>query len=95
MATKTFKIGERCKGGIITVETKGNKVAIIGKDWDFSQGTRRSSNQKNAKEWTRIEVDAKEQNAFRKMDNFLNDLTSCYYADKVMEFIESKVEITI
>lgn len=41
MATKTFKIGEYCKGGIITVETKGSTVHIIAKEWDYSQGTRK------------------------------------------------------
>ncbi len=46
MATKTFKIGEYCKGGIITVETKGSIVHIIAKEWDMSQGTRKNSNQK-------------------------------------------------
>ena len=92
MAKKTFKIGERCKGGIITIETKGKKVAVIGKDWDFSQGSKKSSNQTNAKEWTRLEVDSTLSGSRRQIDNFLNDLTSSYYADKVMDFIESKVE---
>ena len=31
MATKTFKIGEYCKGGVITVETTAKKVTIIAK----------------------------------------------------------------
>jgi hypothetical protein len=91
MATKTFKIGEYCRGGIITVETKGNKVSIIGKDWDFSQGSKRGSNQKNAKEWTRLEVNAEERDADRQMSRFLLDLTSSYYTDQVMVWIESKV----
>jgi len=94
MATKTFKIGEYCRGGIITVETKGNKVTVIGKDWDHSQGTRRSSNQKNAKEWTRLEVDSEDSNAFRELSNFLLDLTTSYYTDEVMKFIESKVKLS-
>ena len=38
MATKTFKIGEYAKGGIITVETTTRTVVVIGKDWDMSQG---------------------------------------------------------
>ena len=93
MATKTWKIGEYCKGGIITVQTKGNKVAIIGKEWDMSQGTRRSSNQKNAKEWTRCEFDAKETaGAYREAFNFLHDLTTSYYADQVLDWIKEKVD---
>ena len=92
MASKTFKIGEYCKGGVITIETKGNKVAVIGKDWDMSQGTRKGSNQSNAKEWTRLEVDSTLNSSRREIDNFLNDLTTSYYSDKVLEWIESKVE---
>ena len=53
MATKTFKIGEYCKGGIITVEIKGKVISVIGKEWDYSKGSRKSSNQSNAKEWCR------------------------------------------
>lgn len=93
MAKKTFKIGEYCRGGIITVETSGKKIAVIGKDWDMSQGTQRGSNQSNAKEWTRLEVQADSSDAYRELDNFLNDLTSSYYADVIIKFIESKVEL--
>jgi hypothetical protein len=92
MATKTWKIGEYCKGGIITVQTKGNKVAIIGKEWDMSQGTRRSSNQKNAKEWTRLEIESTNRNAYREAFNFLHDLTTSYYADQVLDWIKEKVD---
>ena len=45
MNVKTFKIGEYAKGGIITVEIKGwsnSHIAVIGKEWDMSKGTRRS-----------------------------------------------------
>jgi hypothetical protein len=38
MATKTWKIGEYAKGGIITVEARGKKVTVIGKEWDFTTG---------------------------------------------------------
>lgn len=91
MPKKTFKIGEYCKGGIITVETKGNEVAIIGKDWDFSAGSNRGSNQSNAKEWTRLEVNV-ENDCFREVSEFLNDLTTHYYAEQVMEWIEEKTD---
>ena len=93
MRTKTFKIGEYCKGGIITVEIQGKIITIIGKEWDHSAGTRRSSNQSNAKEFTRGTAVATESNCYRLCDSFLNDLTTSYYADKIMKWIESKVEI--
>ena len=98
MASKTFKIGENCVGGIITVDINKNKVTIINKDWDFSQGSRRSSNQSNAKELSRIEVvvpqgDDVFNNDKQKyqIDDYLHDLTTAYYADKVMEFIKTKI----
>ena len=93
MATKTWKLGEICRGGIITVETKGNKVAIIGKDWDYSKGTKRGSDQSGAKEWTRLEVDAEEFDADRQMILFLQDLTHSWACDEIMKWIESKTKL--
>jgi hypothetical protein len=93
MATKTWKLGEICKGGIITVETKGNKVAIIGKEWNHANGGRRSQ-QKNNKEWTRLEVNAEVHDADRQMTSFLHDLTHSWAVDKIMEFIEEKVDLS-
>lgn len=94
MAKKTFKIGEYCQGGVITVETTKSKVAIIGKEWDYSQGTRRGSNQSNAKEFTRIQLNPNDPNARRIANNFLNDLTTSYYSDVVMEWIEKTAKVS-
>ena len=91
MATKTFKIGEYCKGGVITVETTAKKVTVIAKDWDFSAGSKKSSDQSKAKEWNRLEVSTTDRDARSKIDWFLFDLTTSYYADEVMKWIESKV----
>ena len=93
MATKTFKIGEYCNGGIITVEIKGKVISVIGKEWDYSKGSRKNSNQTNAKEWIRGTVLATDSDAQRKLDNFLIDLTTSYYTDEIMKWIESKVEL--
>ena len=93
MPKKTWKIGERCRGGIITAETTAKKVAIIGKDWDFSKGTKRGSDQSQAKEWTRLEVQVDEDNAERKIRNFIEDLCDYYHADMIVEWIETKVEL--
>ena len=93
MASKTWKLGEVCKGGIIQVKTNGNVVTVIGKEWDFSAGSNRGSNQSNAKEWIRLEVDGEKEGADRKLSFFLEDLTTYYYAGKIMEWIESKTEL--
>jgi hypothetical protein len=92
--TKTWKIGEYAKGGVITVEIQGKVITVIGKDWDMSQGTRRGSNQSNAKEFTRGTTLATDPKARRHLNNFLNDLTTSYYSDKIIEWIESKVELS-
>jgi hypothetical protein len=92
MAAKTFKIGEYCKGGVITVETTAKKVTIIAKEWDFSAGSKKSSNQSNAKEWNRLEVSTTSGDAESKLDWFLFDLTTSYYAGEIMDWIKTKVK---
>jgi ribosomal protein S1 len=92
MATKTFKIGEYCKGGVITVEIKGKVISIIGKDWDTSAGYTKKSNQSNAKEFTRGTILSTDSNAERKMMDFLEDLSTHYYAGEVMDWIRTKVK---
>lgn len=93
MATKTWKIGEYMKGGVLTVEITGKVVQIIGKDWDTSAGWTKKSNQSNAKEFTKGTILATEENAERKMIDFLEDLTTNYYAGEVVEWIKTKVEL--
>ena len=91
--TKTWKIGEYCRGGIITVEITGKTIHIIGKEWDRSAGYKKSSNQKNAKEWTRLTVQSDDYGAYSKMNEFLNDLTTSYYADQVMQYIKENCNL--
>lgn len=93
MATKTFKIGERCKGGVITVETKGNDITVIGKNWDMSTGTRKSSNQSNAKEFTRETFNTSDSDTPRKLFMYLGDLTTSYYADQIIQWIKTKTNL--
>ena len=92
MATKTFKIGEYCKGGVITVETTASKVAIIAKEWDTSKGFSKGSDQSKAKEWNRLEVSTSDSQAQSKLDWFLFDLTTSYYTDQIMDWIKTKVK---
>lgn len=89
MRTKTFKIGEYCKGGIITVNISGQDITIIGKHWDFKAGSNKNSNQSNAKEWTRFE--STQDTDRRDILEFLEDLTSSYYAEQIMNWIEGKL----
>jgi len=91
IAKKTFKIGEYAKGGVISVIVNAKNITIIGKDWDFSTGSRKSSDQSNAKEFTRANFDANLNDSYRNALDFLCDLTTSYYADTIMKWIETKV----
>lgn len=93
MATKTWKLGEVCKGGIITVETSGKTITVIGKEWDNSAGYTRKTNQSNAKEWCRQSFRTESREVRRDLDNYLCDLTTYGYASKIIEWIESKVKL--
>jgi hypothetical protein len=93
MATKTFKIGESCKGGVITAVTTAKTVTIIAKEWDYSAGSRRSSNQDNAKEFNRIEVEVGTTNAFMKLDAFISDLTTSYFTEQVLDWVKKHSKI--
>ena len=93
MATRTWKIGEYCKGGIITVETNATSITVIGKEWDYAKGSRRGSDQSGAKEFTRVKVGITDNGAYMTLNNFLNDLTTSYYAGQVLEWIKSKTKL--
>lgn len=92
-ANETFKIGEYAKGGIITVEINGNKIDVIGKEWDFSAGSNKSSDQSNAKEFFRQKFNAEDNDVRRELADCLCDLTTSYYADEITKWIETKVKL--
>lgn len=92
-ATKTWKLGEVAQGGVITVEIKDKQIDVIGKEWDFSKGSRRSSNQSQAKEFTRKTLNADSSNVERELADFLCDLTTSYWADEITKWIETKVTL--
>jgi hypothetical protein len=93
MATKTFKIGEYAQGGVITAIATKDKVTIIGKEWDYSKGSKKSSDQSNAKEFTRLEVNPNEY-GFRRLTFFLCDLTTSYYCDMILDWVKTKTKVT-
>jgi len=90
--TKTWKIGEYCQGGVITVTVTGKEILVQGKEWDTSTGYRKSSNQSNAKEFTRKTFNVDAGNVQRELADFLCDLTTSYWADQIEKWIKSKVK---
>ena len=95
-ATKTWKLGEVCQGGVITVEINGKEINIIGKEWDNSAGYKKSSNQSKAKEFTRLTINLVSTylsaDAHNKCEWFLGDLTTSFWADEIMKWIETKLK---
>ena len=91
MASKTWKIGEYCAGGILVAETTAKEVRIITKEWDFSKGSRKGSDQSGAKELHRIEVNLNDTGIERQLSDYLNEQTSSYYAEQVLDWVKTKV----
>jgi hypothetical protein len=92
-SSKTFKIGEYCQGGVITVEITGKVIVVIGKEWDYSKGSNKSSDQSGAVEFTRGTIESTDTDSYRKLFMFLTDLTTSYYAEQVIDWIKTKVEL--
>ena len=93
MATKTFKIGEYCVGGIITVDIDKKDITVINKEWDNSAGYTRKSNQSNATVLSTVRMSKETPNLENRLFMYLTELTSSYYTDQIIEWIKSKTEL--
>ena len=92
--TKTWKLGEICQGGVVTVEVKGQAITIIAKEWDYSKGSNKGSDQSGAKEFDRLELEANEYNAARKVLEYLQNLMHSWAADEIEKWIRGEVVFT-
>jgi hypothetical protein len=81
MARKQFKIGEYAIGGIISVDITGKVIQVKALDY-FTKKVVSSGTELSTDEGSR-----------RKLDEYLNDLTSYYHAEKILEWIESKITL--
>jgi len=80
-ATKNFKIGEYAVGGIINVQLVGKVVIIKALDY-------------NTKELVEAGSTTTDTPGFKnQIDDYLNKLTSHYYAEKIKDWIEEKSDI--
>jgi len=95
MTKKTFKIGEYAIGGVITVEITSKEVTVICKEWDFSAGSNKNSDQSNAKELSRKTFKVGDENSMWNIDFYINELTTSYYTEQIMDWIKSKVELRV
>lgn len=79
MATKQFKIGEYAIGGIIKVDI-GNTISIKALDY-------------YSKKVVLENTFAKSDSSYWDINDFLNELTSSYYADMIQNYIIDKATI--
>ena len=81
--TKQFKIGEYAIGGIIKV----SKIKV--KDKHFTDHVMIEALDYNTKE---VVISSRFFDwGDEAMSNFLNELTSSYYADKILDYIKTKL----
>lgn len=77
--TKQFKIGECAVGGIIKINTESKNnlhmITIAALDWYSKQELFSAT----------FRMDD-----VRKIDNYLNELTTSYYSDKIINYIKNK-----
>ena len=78
---KTFKIGEYCIGGILAIEITDSQITVKCKDYNTKKVVRETNFNRDI------------ANLRRHIDNELHELTSSYYADNAMKWIESKIDI--
>ena len=81
MATKQFKIGEYIVGGIIRVNVSETEVEVKFQDYFTKEDVISET------------FNPKGDNAYRDIMNFIEDNGTHYHADKVVKYIESKVEL--
>jgi hypothetical protein len=81
--TRTFRIGESCAGGIIQVEiTQPSIIRINILDY-------------HSKVCLHSDVFlATESDCRNRIDEVLNEVTTSYYAETVLEYIEDKIRLS-
>ena len=65
-------------GGIIQVQITGKIIQVFVKEWDTKEVLRTGT------------TSTQDEGVERKLSDFLNDVTTSYYADKVMKWIKEK-----
>lgn len=79
--TKTFNIGEYAIGGRIKLTITSSVIRIQALDWNSKKVVMES------------EFNADQSGCDTEIDNYLHELTSSYWADQVMQWINTKIEL--
>jgi len=82
--TKQFKLGEHAIGGIIKVDITGQTIRVQALSYDS----------KKPVPFYGGVVLASDRNAHDKLEEWLNDITSSHYSQKVLDWIKSKIALS-
>jgi hypothetical protein len=85
--TKQFKIGEYAVGGIIRVGISKTNLTIDALDWTTKNIVIRHHYSRTP--WS--DYASHRKFLFKRVDEALHDLTSSYYADKILTFIKANI----
>ena len=85
MTIKQFKIGEYAIGGIIAVEITGKIIQVHCRDFDTGK--------KIEQPGTSGSIMTTDYEWRFQLEMFLNELTSSYYAEKIMTWIQENVKL--
>ena len=77
MAKKQFKIGECAVGGIIAVEVNNESVIVRALDYNTKRPVVAD-----------VKLPKTEPNLSNHIECYLMDITTCYFAGKIMEWIK-------
>lgn len=81
MIHKLFKIGETAVGGIVDVTINDNIIQVKAIDW-YTKKT-----------ISIYEIDTNKMDAHYDLQDVLHEVTTSYWADKITEWILTKVEL--
>ena len=82
MIRKSFKIGECAVGGILEIEIRGTYVTINALDYNTKKQV-----------VAPLSVSIYGDNYLHNLECYLLDLTTSYYADKIMTWIKKQVNL--
>ncbi len=81
MAKKQFKIGEYAVGGIIAVEVTAENIIVNALDWNSKKPV-----------LAEMKLPKSMPDVLHNIDCYLWDLTTSYYAGKVMDWIKTQIK---
>lgn len=93
MKSKTFNIGEYAVGGVISVEIDGKAIRVISRTANYKVPNFKESDQSKQPARDLRNFEAGVMNEKWRIDEYLNSLTSSYYAGQILEYINENCNL--